>query len=219
MHFEWLLDVRHGADYFRRWHRDKANSGGLLVHKASHHFDLVNWWLGAPPVTVFAQRRLFFYGQARRRRTATTADTSGPTAIRARRRRPVRPRAWPTTRELRELYLDAEAEDGYLRDRNVFADGVSIEDDMSVLVRYSTGATMTLPPARLRALGGLPGDGQRRRRAASSWRLWRATTSVPTWPAQSRATHRRAPPCTGRAPPPRPVTYALTRAPVLGAAP
>ena len=47
VHFEWLLDVRHGADYFRRWHRDKANSGGLLVHKASHHFDLVNWWLGA----------------------------------------------------------------------------------------------------------------------------------------------------------------------------
>ncbi|MEU8117050.1 streptophobe family protein, partial [Micromonospora sp. NPDC048947] len=32
--FEWLLDVRHGADYFRRWHRDKATSGGLMVHKA-----------------------------------------------------------------------------------------------------------------------------------------------------------------------------------------
>ena len=32
VHFEWLLDVRHGADYFRRWHRDKQNSGGLLVH-------------------------------------------------------------------------------------------------------------------------------------------------------------------------------------------
>ncbi|MBD3242362.1 MAG: gfo/Idh/MocA family oxidoreductase, partial [Chitinivibrionales bacterium] len=41
IHFEWLLDTRHGADYFRRWHRDKANSGGLLVHKATHHFDLV----------------------------------------------------------------------------------------------------------------------------------------------------------------------------------
>ena len=41
--FEWVLDTSHGADYFRRWHRDKANSGGLLIHKASHHFDLVNW--------------------------------------------------------------------------------------------------------------------------------------------------------------------------------
>ena len=31
VHFEWLLNTRHGADYFRRWHRDKRNSGGLLV--------------------------------------------------------------------------------------------------------------------------------------------------------------------------------------------
>ena len=39
--FEWRLDTHHGADYFRRWHRNKANSGGLLVHKATHHFDLL----------------------------------------------------------------------------------------------------------------------------------------------------------------------------------
>src|SRR6185436_18778328 len=62
VHFEWLLDVRHGADYFRRWHRDKANSGRVLVHKATHHFDLVNWWLGAVPERVYAEGRLFFYG-------------------------------------------------------------------------------------------------------------------------------------------------------------
>lgn len=60
VHFEWLLDVRHGADYFRRWHRDKASSGGLLVHKATHHFDLVNWWLAAAPQLVYAVGRLFF---------------------------------------------------------------------------------------------------------------------------------------------------------------
>ena len=24
VHFEWVLDTAHGADYFRRWHRDKA---------------------------------------------------------------------------------------------------------------------------------------------------------------------------------------------------
>ncbi|MCL6559421.1 MAG: hypothetical protein K6U74_11615, partial [Firmicutes bacterium] len=34
VHFEWLLNTRHGADYFRRWHRDAANSGGLLVQNA-----------------------------------------------------------------------------------------------------------------------------------------------------------------------------------------
>ena len=39
--------------------------------------------------------------------------------------------------------LDAEVADGYHRDQNVFAPGVTIEDDMAVLARYSTGATMT----------------------------------------------------------------------------
>jgi predicted dehydrogenase len=142
VHFEWLLDVRHGADYFRRWHRDKANSGGLMVHKASHHFDLVNWWLGADPVEVYAAGRLFFYGdQAGQRhgyarpydRAHGAADAQGdPFALRL-----------ADNPRLKALYLDAESADGYHRDQNVFAPGVSIEDDMAVLVRYSTGATMS----------------------------------------------------------------------------
>ena len=141
VHFEWLLDVRHGADYFRRWHRDKANSGGLLVHKAGHHFDLVNWWLGAAPVDVHAIGRLFFYGEngtrhgyarAYDRVHGSAAAEGDPFALRL-----------ADNPRLRALYLDAEADDGYLRDRNVFAPGVSIEDDMAVLVRYDSGATMT----------------------------------------------------------------------------
>lgn len=62
VHFEWLLDTAHGADYFRRWHRQKENSGGLLVHKSSHHFDLVNWWISGIPTRVFASGGLRFYG-------------------------------------------------------------------------------------------------------------------------------------------------------------
>ena len=63
VHFEWSLSTSHGADYFRRWHRDKLNSGGLLVHKSTHHFDLVNWWLDTQPETVFAMGALRFYGR------------------------------------------------------------------------------------------------------------------------------------------------------------
>lgn len=63
VHFEWMLNTSHGADYFRRWHRDKRNSGGLLVHKATHHFDLVNFWLGTYPKRVFAFGDLKFYGR------------------------------------------------------------------------------------------------------------------------------------------------------------
>lgn len=66
--FHWLLDTHHGADYFRRWHRNLANSGGLLVHKATHHFDLINWWLSTVPETVYAtgQRRFYTPQQADR---------------------------------------------------------------------------------------------------------------------------------------------------------
>jgi predicted dehydrogenase len=35
VHFEWVLDTAHGADYFRRWHREKEHSGGLLIHKST----------------------------------------------------------------------------------------------------------------------------------------------------------------------------------------
>lgn len=80
VHFEWLLDLRHGADYFRRWHRDKANSGGLMVHKATHHFDLVNWWLGTRPESVFAQGGLFFYGDEAADAAASPGTTAAPTA-------------------------------------------------------------------------------------------------------------------------------------------
>jgi predicted dehydrogenase len=142
VHFEWLLDTRHGADYFRRWHREKANSGGLMVHKASHHFDLVNWWLGTEPREVFGYGRLGFYGAAAGTRHGLRRDYvrahNAPGAA-------ADPFALDISgnQALRELYLDAEADSGYIRDRNVFDGEISIEDDMAVLARYVGGATMT----------------------------------------------------------------------------
>lgn len=142
VHFEWVLDTVHGADYFRRWHRDKAQSGGLLVHKASHHFDLVGWWLHDRPERVVAMGGLRFYGAAaaagrgvggRRERSHGDPDlASDPFGI-----------DLAADPRLRRLYLDAEADDGYLRDRDVFAEGVSIEDNMAVLVGYRRGATLS----------------------------------------------------------------------------
>ena len=65
---EWILDTVHGADYFRRWHRYMKNSGGLLVHKATHHFDLINWWMEDEPVKVSAFGNRRFYGLTRIKR-------------------------------------------------------------------------------------------------------------------------------------------------------
>ncbi len=141
VHFEWLLDTRHGADYFRRWHRDKRNSGGLMVHKSTHHFDLVNFWLGSQPDTVFGMGDLKFYGRANAEERGVFTPYTRTTGV--------DPAADPfaidlTTNPVQKgLYWDAEKEDGYQRDQNVFGDGISIEDTMNVMVRYRNRAVMT----------------------------------------------------------------------------
>ncbi|MGW2516967.1 Gfo/Idh/MocA family protein [Streptomyces sp. NPDC001617] len=142
VHFEWLLDTRHGADYFRRWHREKANSGGLMVHKSSHHFDLVNWWLADEPQEAFGYGRLGFYGRDAGERHGLRRDYDRAHGAGAAADDPFA-LDLAANDTLRALYLDAEQDDGYLRDRNVFGGPVTIEDDMAVLVRFSRGATMT----------------------------------------------------------------------------
>lgn len=140
--FEWLLNVHHGADYFRRWHRNKENSGGLMVHKSTHHFDLVNWWLSTVPETVYAMGHRKFY-------TPETADRYGLTD------RTERCHTCPEAgrcrfvmnlaeNELqRTLYLDNEEHDGYFRDRCVFSSEMDIEDNMNVIVGYRNGAKLS----------------------------------------------------------------------------
>ena len=58
----WYIDIHHGASYFNRWNRMRENSGGLSIHKASHHFDLVNWWIAGVPQAVHAFGALNYYG-------------------------------------------------------------------------------------------------------------------------------------------------------------
>lgn len=140
--FHWLLDTHHGADYFRRWHRKKANSGGLMVHKATHHFDLVNWWLGTVPERVYATGARKFY-------TPATGDRLGL------KNRGERCHGCPEAKQcmfyldiagnesLKQLYFDCEKHDGYFRDRCVFSPDMDIEDTMSVAVDYANGAKLS----------------------------------------------------------------------------
>ncbi len=136
--FEWLLDTHHGADYFRRWHRGRQNSGGLFVHKATHHFDLLNWWLGARPARVRAGGGRVFY----RPETAVSlgfADRGPrchgcPAFARCGFRLDI-----ASDPKLRALYLDQEAHDLYLRDRCVFDAETDIEDSMHAVLDYEGG--------------------------------------------------------------------------------
>ncbi|KIP94963.1 dehydrogenase [Microbacterium sp. MEJ108Y] len=137
--FQWMLDTNHGADYFRRWHRDKKNSGGLLVHKSSHHFDLVNWWIRSQPTRVYASGGLRFYGAENaagrglgERPARGTHDGGDLFELDLR-----------TDERLTALYLDAEQHDGYVRDLDVFSEGITIEDNLALVVDYVSGATMS----------------------------------------------------------------------------
>ncbi len=140
--FHWMLNTSHGADYFRRWHRRKANSGGLQVHKATHHFDLVNWWLSSVPETVHATGGRFFY-------TPVTADRYG--LCKRADRCLVCPEkdGCPFFLDLRahpgiaEMYLQNEQYDGYYRDRCVFGAEIDIEDTLHVMVGYHSGVQMS----------------------------------------------------------------------------
>ena len=140
--FNWLLNTHHGADYFRRWHSHKANSGGLLVHKATHHFDLVNWWLSAIPVSVYAKGKREFYTPEMAKRIGLKsyhtrchecpeADLCGFEFSLA------------NNAKLRQLYLENEQFDGYFRDRCVFRPDIDIEDTMNAVVEYDNGALLS----------------------------------------------------------------------------
>jgi predicted dehydrogenase len=144
VNLEYLLDTNHGADYFRRWHAHADESGTLLVHKSTHHFDLVNWWLDAIPQQVFAYGDLVFYGKR-------NAIARGDDKLTRYPRYTGHPEARDDPFHLdlnesepfRKLYLAGEADSGYVRDGNVFRDDISIYDQMSLNVRYRTGELLT----------------------------------------------------------------------------
>lgn len=133
--FSWYLDTSHGADYFRRWHRLRSRGGSLWVHKATHHFDLVNWWLGADPVEVMAFGELNVYGKANPFRHTNCRPCPHKTKC---------PFYWDITKNARlmKLYAAAEDVDNYHRDGCVFREDVDIYDTMSAVVKYSNGVQM-----------------------------------------------------------------------------
>ena len=128
--FHWYLNTYHGASYFRRWHGLRDKGGTLLLHKAAHHFDLLNWWIGADPVEVHAYGGLEKYG-------ANNAFR-GPRCMGC-------PHAkqcdffWDMKQDdfLMKLYHANEAHDGYIRDNCLWREEIDIFDKMAVQIRYA----------------------------------------------------------------------------------
>ena len=134
--YQEYLDIRHGASYFRRWHRIKENSGTLLVSKSCHHFDQVNWWADSVPVEVMAWGDLRFYGKNHSVRGTHCRGC------------PYKPRCefyWDVTKDAQamKLYVACEAEDGYQVDGCVWRQDINIYDTFSVMTKYENGVRLT----------------------------------------------------------------------------
>ncbi|HEX6848523.1 MAG TPA: Gfo/Idh/MocA family oxidoreductase, partial [Chitinophagaceae bacterium] len=121
--FNWYLNVHHGADYFRRWHGRMAKGGSLWVHKATHHFDLVNWWLNSEPVLVSAYGALEHYGKN---------NPFRGTKCRGCEHKPNCRFFWDITANQQNvnLYVNNEYHDGYIRDGCVWSNEIDIYDKM-----------------------------------------------------------------------------------------
>jgi len=132
--FHWYLNVYHGADYFRRWHSIMAKSGSLWVHKATHHFDLLNWWLNSEPVEVSAYGSLEHYGKN---------NSFRGTKCRGCEHKPNCKFYWDINRDKRlvDLYVKNEQHDGYVRDGCVWRNEIDIYDKMSAQIIYANGVT------------------------------------------------------------------------------
>lgn len=131
--FHWNITRSHLQQYMQRWHGHRDRGGSLWVHKASHHFDLINWWLDSDPVEVFAWGALEHFGRNGpfRGENCRTCPHKSECAYH-----------WDITENdhLRSLYVDNEQHDGYIRDNCVFRESIDIYDKHAAVVKYANGA-------------------------------------------------------------------------------
>jgi predicted dehydrogenase len=107
-----------------------------LVHKATHHFDLLNWFIDAEPVRVFAQGALRRYGAAGpfRGRRCRGCEHASECAF-----------FFDVSRDnwLEALYEAPAVVDGYVRDACVFREDIDIYDTMTAAILYANGVQVS----------------------------------------------------------------------------
>ena len=173
--YQEYLDVRHGASYFRRWHRLKEYSGTLTVSKSCHHFDQVNWWLDAAPRDVVAWGDLKFYG--RNHAFRGTRCRGCPYSSKCEFYYDVK----KDSRAM-QLFVACEEEDGYFVDGCVWRQDVNVQDTFTVMARYTGGARLTYTANPVPAVRGA-GDLHQRHPGAHRFqyvrRAWAVGPPVP----------------------------------------
>ena len=133
--FHWYLNTYHGASYFRRWHGLKDKGGSLWVHKSTHHFDLLNWWLDSDPKEVFAYGNLEHYGANGPFRGENCRSCEHKTDCEY---------YFDITKNKRlmDLYVANEKHDAYIRDKCLFREEIDIYDKMSAQIKYANNVSV-----------------------------------------------------------------------------
>lgn len=147
----WYIDTYHGASYFKRWNRTRAGSGGLSIHKSSHHFDLVNWWIGQRPVEAYAYGALNYYGPDGERNPAREDGRHcGTCEVKADCDYAMRWTSRSREMQVKDDHLGSVAADPgrapyseYRPDKCIFDAEIDIEDTYAATVRYDGGALLS----------------------------------------------------------------------------
>lgn len=133
--FHWNITHSHLMRYMQRWHGHRDIGGTLWVHKSTHHFDMVNWYLDSDPVEINAHGELSLFGKNGAYRGNNCRDCAHTAKC---------PYYWDITQNdhLRKLYTDNEHHDGYIRDNCVFREDIDIYDRHAAMVKYANGAVL-----------------------------------------------------------------------------
>lgn len=149
--FNCYIDTHHGATYFKRWNRLRENSGGLTIHKSSHHFDIVNWLISQEPTQVFAYAALNYYGKdaemnpsKKDGRHCRECDEREACAYEMR-WSPQRTSSEPGEGSVEEhlRIIRKQKYTNYRTDQCIFDSQINIEDTYSATVRFDGGAMMS----------------------------------------------------------------------------
>ena len=130
--FHWNIHHGHLQNYMMRWHGEMNRGGSLWVHKSTHHFDLINWFINSEPVQVNAFSALERFGSKGPFRGNNCRNCAHTAKC---------PYYWNINNSdyLKRLYADNEHYDGYIRDNCVFRHQIDVFDKHSAIVKYANG--------------------------------------------------------------------------------
>ncbi len=133
--FHWHITHAHLSRYMQRWHGERDRGGTLWVHKSTHHFDLLNWWLDSDPKEIYAYADLERFGPRGSFRGDNCRNCAHTKKC---------PYFWDIQENdhLRRLYADNEHYDGYVRDNCVFRRQIDIYDKHSAVIKYANNVTV-----------------------------------------------------------------------------